>query len=94
MYADLSAMGICHAGFEYGNVLYAPEDSPLKSRKSPLWGKPYRFRIIDFDQSTTTNLKKQELSDMQCCAICFLLDDIPFQATYNRVVFEGAPTEN
>ena len=83
MYTEISEMGICHVDVQYGNILLAPDQSPsppLKSRISRLWRKPYQFRVIDFDQSTGTNLKKQLLAKGQRGAISFLLEDVTFHA--------------
>ena len=96
MYSDLSTMGIAHMDVKYGNILLAPEPlkSPFKAYTSPHWGKPYQFRIIDFDQSTKTNIKKRVLAELQHCAIGFLLHDIPARAIYYDRAYEDITYED
>lgn len=76
MYKDIASMGIYHIDVRYGNILLAPESSPLTARNSPNWGKPYRFRIIDFHKAVRTNVIIETAALDQCNAIFALLSGL------------------
>ncbi|TCD65027.1 hypothetical protein EIP91_003348 [Steccherinum ochraceum] len=62
MYTDIASMGILHCDIRQKNILYAPAHSPIPVSTSPNWTRPYRFRIIDFHKSRTTNINKYQIA--------------------------------
>ena len=60
MYSHLAELGVDHVDIRHANILEAPVCPPgWPSLVSPMTGHPYRFRIVDFDNSRKTNLSLQ-----------------------------------
>ena len=74
----MALFGIFHADIRYGNILLAPEDSPLKPRETRLWGKPYRYRLIDFHKSVRTNVIKDKVAMQQCYSVLIMLSGLEY----------------
>ena len=73
MYNDLSSMGIYHVDIRYSNILLAPQDSPLVQGVSPLWKKPYHYRLIDFHKTIRSNVQKKIILEDQCLDVHLML---------------------
>ena len=56
MYRELTRLAVDHVDIRYENVLLAPPSPPgLEGKCSPKLGRPYRFRLVDFEHAVRTN---------------------------------------